>query len=74
MCSPWQYLKQRVKKIAFFQVNKSTHMFLGMDKYSTCATFQGKIENPTLVGAPVSFGFQIKRHGFRFWCFSPEPM
>ena len=49
-------------------------MFLGMDKYSTCATFQGKIENPTLVGAPVSFGFQIKRHGFRFWCFSPEPM
>ena len=32
--------------------------------YNTCAKFQGKIVNPTLVGAPGSFRFLNKSHEF----------
>ena len=39
-------------------------MLLGIATYTTCAKFQGKILNPTLVGAPGSLPFLNKRHWF----------
>ena len=39
------------------KTKKSTHRFLDIDTYNTCAKFQGKIVNPTLDGAPGSLRF-----------------
>ena len=46
------------------KTKKSTHRFLSIATYSTCAGFQGKILNPTLVGAPGILRFLNKRHWF----------
>ena len=46
--------KNRIKK------NPDT----GIGMYNTCAKFQGKIVNPTLVGAPGSLRSLNKRHWF----------
>ena len=35
-----------------------------MAAYDTCTKFQGKIANHFLVGAPGSFSFLNKKHGF----------
>ena len=76
MRSPQKCLQKSVKKIVFFlnwqilenktkakQKNPQTG-FLGIATYNTCAKFQGKILNPTLVGAPGSLRFLNKRHWF----------
>ena len=44
------------------KTKKSTHRFLGIATYTTCAKFQGKILNPTLVGAAGSLRFLKKRN------------
>ena len=44
---------------------KSTHRFLGNATYNTCAKFQGKIVNPTLVRALEGFRILNKSQGFR---------
>ena len=46
------------------KTKKSTNRFLGIATYNTCAKFQGKIVNPSLVGAPGSLRFLNKRHWF----------
>ena len=51
--------KQNKKK-----TKKSTHKFLGIATYYACTKFQGKISNPTLVGAPGSLRFLNKRRRF----------
>ena len=45
--------------------NQNIHIqVLGKAGYSTCSKFQGKLVNPTLVGAPGTFSFLNKRHSF----------
>ena len=45
--------------------NKKIHTrYLGNATYNICAKCQGKIVNPTLVGAPGSFHFLNKKHDF----------
>ena len=46
------------------KTKNSTHRFLGIATNNTCAKFQGKKVNPTLVGAPGSLCFLNKRHCF----------
>ena len=46
------------------KIKKSAQKFLGIATYTTCTKFQGKISNPTLVGAAGSLRFLNKRHCF----------
>ena len=39
------------------KTKKSTQRFLGIVTYNSCANFQGKVLNPTLVAAPGSLLF-----------------
>ena len=60
-------LKLSVKLVDLRKQNKNKikkNLHTGIATYNTCAKFQGKIVNPTLVGAPGSLRFLNKRHWF----------
>ena len=46
------------------KTKKSAYRFLDIATYNICKKFQGKVVNPTLVGAPGSFCFLSKRYCF----------